>query len=127
MFDFLLSLHVCHLYPPLETTYIMLMKLMSHKVVRACRNAIEFNQLPSLTQLIPGGREMMKLDVLLAIPSQYQNDIDLNIIRQSFPYGQVHFQIQNGGMIASNGKPIKEMGDTNDDMIIVCVAVTVGY
>ena len=69
----------------------------------------------------------MKLDVLLAVPEQYQNDLNLNVVKQAFPYGQVHFQIQNGGMIASNGKIITEMGDTNDDMIIVCVAVTVGY
>jgi uncharacterized protein (TIGR02058 family) len=30
-------------------------------------------------------------------------------------------------MIASNGKVIQEMGDKNEDMIVVCVAVTVGY
>ena len=98
-------------------------------VVRACRNAIEFNQIPCIGELIPGGRENMKLDVLLGVPKQYQNDLDLNAIRQCFPYGKVHIQCPSdgGGLLASSGKVIAEMGDMNDDMIIVCVAVTVGY
>jgi uncharacterized protein (TIGR02058 family) len=97
-------------------------------VVRACRNAIEFNQIPSIAQIVPGGREHMKLDVLLAVPARYQMDLDFHAIRQCFPYGTVRIQLsKDGGMIASNGKMITEMGDTNDDMIIVCVAVTVGY
>jgi uncharacterized protein (TIGR02058 family) len=69
----------------------------------------------------------MKLDVLLAVPSQYQGDLDLVAIRASFPYGKVRIQIQNGGMVASNGKIIESLGDRNDDMVIVCAAVTVGY
>jgi uncharacterized protein (TIGR02058 family) len=69
----------------------------------------------------------MKLDVLLAVPTPYQADLDLDIVRKCFPYGKVSFQIQDGGMIASNGKVIQEMGDKNEDMIVVCVAVTVGY
>lgn len=69
----------------------------------------------------------MKLDVLLAVPESYQEGLDLESIRRCFPYGQVHFQLQHGGMIASNGKAIDSLGDINTDMIIVCVAVTVGY
>ena len=69
----------------------------------------------------------MKLDVLLAVPESYQDGLDLDIVRKAFPYGSAKFQIQNGGMIASNGKIIEAMGDINEDMIIVCVAVTVGY
>jgi uncharacterized protein (TIGR02058 family) len=47
---------------------------------------------------------------------------------QGFPYGTLRIQLsKDGGMIASNGKMTTEMGDTNDDMIIVCVAVTVEY
>jgi hypothetical protein len=30
-------------------------------------------------------------------------------------------------MVAQHGKMIETLGDTNEDMIIVCVAVTVGY
>eukprot|EP00547_Thalassionema_nitzschioides_P012656 CAMPEP_0194259102 /NCGR_PEP_ID=MMETSP0158-20130606/42776_1 /TAXON_ID=33649 /ORGANISM="Thalassionema nitzschioides, Strain L26-B" /LENGTH=76 /DNA_ID=CAMNT_0038998757 /DNA_START=176 /DNA_END=403 /DNA_ORIENTATION=- len=36
--------------------------------VRACRNAIEFNSIPSITRLVPGGYDELKLDVLLAVP-----------------------------------------------------------
>lgn len=69
----------------------------------------------------------MKLDVLLAVPSKYHSDLDLAAVRKCFPYGQVHVQLQDGGMVASSGKMIAEMGDKNDDMVVVCVAVTVGY
>lgn len=72
----------------------------------------------------------MKLDVLLALPAKYQTEgagLDLEAVRRCFPYGTVHFQIQDGGMVACNGKAIAEMGDNNEDMIVVCVAVTVGY
>ncbi|GAX19054.1 hypothetical protein FisN_8Hh280 [Fistulifera solaris] len=95
--------------------------------VRACRNAIEFNQIPSIGDIIPGGRDAMKLDVLVAVPSKYQADMDLSAVKAAFPYGQTRVQIQDGGMIANSGKAIESMGDKNMDMIVVCVAVTVGY
>eukprot|EP00527_Entomoneis_sp_CCMP2396_P004437 CAMPEP_0198145564 /NCGR_PEP_ID=MMETSP1443-20131203/24340_1 /TAXON_ID=186043 /ORGANISM="Entomoneis sp., Strain CCMP2396" /LENGTH=134 /DNA_ID=CAMNT_0043809253 /DNA_START=138 /DNA_END=542 /DNA_ORIENTATION=- len=95
--------------------------------VRACRNAIEFNQIPSISTIVPGGRDEMKLDVLLAVPAKYQSELDLDPIRKCFPYGKIRFQIQDGGMIATNGKVIEEMGDKNEDMVVVCCAVTVGY
>jgi uncharacterized protein (TIGR02058 family) len=95
--------------------------------VRACRNAIEFNQIPSIASIVPGGRDGMKLDVLLAVPEKYQADLDLEAIRAVFPYGQIRFQIQVGGMIATSGLAIAELGDKNEDMVVVCVAVTVGY
>ena len=69
----------------------------------------------------------MKLDVLLAVPSKYQLDLDIAAVKKCFPYGQVRVQIQDGGMIAASGKMIAEMGDKNEDMVVVCVAVTVGY
>lgn len=69
----------------------------------------------------------MKLDVLLAVPELYQADLDMGVIKQCFPYGNIRIQVQNGGMIATNGKMIPEMNDKNEDMIVVCVAVTVGY
>lgn len=69
----------------------------------------------------------MKLDVLLAVPAQYQEELNLDSIRAVFPYGKVAIQIQDGGMVANHGKMIAELGDKNEDMVIVCVAVTVGY
>lgn len=69
----------------------------------------------------------MKVDVLLAVPGTYQNGLDFDAVRRCFPYGAVRIQLQDGGMVASNGKVIPEMGDANQDMIVACVAVTVGY
>lgn len=69
----------------------------------------------------------MKLDVLLAVPPAYQNELDFAVIRNCFPYGQVHIQTQDGGMIARSGIAIEELGDRNEDMVVVCAAVTVGY
>jgi uncharacterized protein (TIGR02058 family) len=69
----------------------------------------------------------MKLDVLLAVPPQYQKGLDLAAVRACFPYGQVRIQIQDGGMVAASGAIIESLGDKNDDMVIVCVAVNVGY
>lgn len=39
----------------------------------------------------------------------------------------INTQVQPGGMVASSGIAIQEMGDTNDDMVIVVASVTVGY
>ena len=67
----------------------------------------------------------MKLDVLLAIPSQYQSALDLNEVRKVFPYGHVRFEIQDGGMVAPSGIAIDSLGDRNDDMVVVCASDTV--
>jgi len=95
--------------------------------VRACRNAIEFNSV-SIQGIIPGGYDAMKLHVLLAVPPKYSSDLDLEQVRKVFPYGEVTFQVQDGGMIAPSGRVIPSLGDTNnDDMLVVCAAVMVGY
>jgi uncharacterized protein (TIGR02058 family) len=96
-------------------------------IVRACRNAIEFNSIPSIPQLVPGGYSGLKLNVLLAVPPSYQATLDWDTIRTVFPYGSVQFQLQDGGMVASSGITISDLGDTNDDMVVVCACVTVGY
>ena len=95
--------------------------------VRACRNAIEFNSIPSVTRLVPSGYKGLKLDVILAIPPQYRNSLDLSQVKEVFPYGSIRFQIQDGGMVAPSGIAIETLGDKNEDMVIVCAAVTVGY
>jgi uncharacterized protein (TIGR02058 family) len=48
-------------------------------------------------------------------------------VATTFPYGEVNFVIQDGGMIAPSGRVIESLGDKNDDMLIVCAAVQVGY
>ena len=95
--------------------------------VRACRNSIEFNSIPSISRLIPdGGYDKLKLDVLLAVPPGYREGLDLDAVAEVFPYGDVRFEIQDGGMVAPSGIAIESMGDGNDDMVIVCASVTVG-
>ncbi|KAL3132867.1 hypothetical protein ABBQ38_006789 [Trebouxia sp. C0009 RCD-2024] len=36
--------------------------------VRACRNAIEFNSIPSIEKLVPGGRNGLKLNIKIGTP-----------------------------------------------------------
>ena len=69
----------------------------------------------------------MKLNVLVAVPPRYQEGLDISAIKSAFPYGKIRVQIQDGGMIADSGKAIASLGDKNTDMVVVCVAVTVGY
>ena len=95
--------------------------------VRACRNAIEFNSIPCINRLVPQGYEGLKLDVLLAVPPKYKDSLDLLQVQAVFPYGSIRFQLQDGGMIAPSGIAIERLGDKNDDMVVVCCSVTVGY
>lgn len=95
--------------------------------VRACRNAIEFNSIPSINKLVPGGYNALKLFVLLAVPPKYRNSVDLSEVAKVFPYGEVKFEIQDGGMVAPSGIAIEALGDKNQDMVVVCASVTVGY
>ncbi len=98
--------------------------------IRACRNAIEFNSIPSIQRLLSdsGGYDALKLDVLLAIPSKYQtNELDLDKVVEVFPYGDVRVDIQDGGMVTKSGIAIDRFGDVNDDMVVVCASVIVGH
>lgn len=96
--------------------------------VRACRNAIEFNSIPSIKRLIPdGGYDALKLDVLLAVPPKYRARLDLDEVAKVFPYGHVRFEVQDGGMVAPSGIAIEKLGDVGDDMVVVCASVTVGH
>lgn len=95
--------------------------------VRACRNAIEFNSIPSIASLVPQGYSGLKLSVILGVPDEYVSDLDVSEVEKVFPYGKVKFTLKTGGLVAPSGIAIQSLGDTNDDMVIVCAAVTVGY
>ena len=94
--------------------------------VRACRNAIEFNSIPSIGQLVPNGYDGMQLRVQIAVPATPE-PVDIAAIERVFPYGAVSIEVEEGGMRARSGIVIPAMGDTNDDMIIAIACVTVGY
>lgn len=119
MIPTVLEFTLCILYLPSFLSPIFL--------VRACRNAIEFNSIPSINRLVPGGYDKLKLDVILAVPPKYQDNLDMEAVAKVFPYGEVKFTIQDGGMVAPSGIAIDSLGDKNDDMVVVCASVTVGY
>ena len=60
------------------------------------------------------------------MPSKYQSDLNLEEVAKVFPYGDVRFDLQDGGMVAKSGIAIEKMGDVGDDMVVVCASVTVG-
>ena len=95
--------------------------------VRACRNAIEFNSLPRIGKLVPGGYEGMKLHVQLGVPEKYVNDVDEEAVKAVFPYGDCRVDLEAGGLLADSGIALEAMGDKNRDMIIAVACVTVGY
>jgi uncharacterized protein (TIGR02058 family) len=92
--------------------------------MRACRNAIEFNSIPSIRRLVPGGYENMALRVTLAIPPEYKAGLDLDKVRGVFPYGQKVAVVDDGGGVFTSGIALKAMGDVNDDMLVVIAHVS---
>ena len=61
------------------------------------------------------------------MPPKYQSGLDLDEVARVFPYGDVRFVLQDGGMVAPSGIAIERLGDVNDDMVVVCASVTVGH
>ncbi|KAL0023849.1 hypothetical protein WJX77_011425 [Trebouxia sp. C0004] len=59
-------------------------------VVRACRNAIEFNSIPSVERLVPGGRNGLKLKIKIGTP--FPDTVDLQEVKKVFPYGETFFE-----------------------------------
>ncbi|CAM9440319.1 unnamed protein product [Discosporangium mesarthrocarpum] len=95
--------------------------------VRACRDAIEFNSIPCINTIVPGGYANMKLKVQLAVPVP-EEEVNIEAVKKVFPYGNLlPIEFQRGGMRASSGIELAEMGDEGDDMIIAISCVTVGY
>ena len=95
--------------------------------VRAARNAIEFNSLPNIGRLIPGGYDEMRLHVQIGVPVQYLPQVDVTAITSVFPYGKVRVELEPGGLLADSGVALVAMGDMNSDMVIAVACVTVGY
>jgi len=95
--------------------------------VRAARNAIEFNSIPSIGALVPGGYEGMKLAIDVAVPPATRDDVDVDAIAAVFPYGSPVITLQDGGAVFPSGIALEAMGDKNDDIIVAICCVTVGY
>lgn len=107
--------------------------------VRAIKDAISWNSIPSLERLVPGGANGVKLRLQLAVPFDEQQsssnaaapDIDLAEIEKQFAYGtlQQPIEIMRGGARFESMCAVPELGDdASDSSWVVAVAcVTVGY
>ena len=68
----------------------------------------------------------MKLRIQIAVP--FADTVEKESIASVFPYGKIEsISIREGGMCASSGIVLEELGDKNDDMLIAVAVVTVGY
>ncbi|MFA4136372.1 MULTISPECIES: Lin0512 family protein [Brevibacillus] len=95
--------------------------------VRAVQNAIHHNSMPGLRSVLPGNDiHNMKVHVRLAVPAD-KDKLDLETVRHALPYGEVSFEIVDGGMLTSSGVVIAEKEDKNDLAYIVIASVEVGY
>lgn len=94
--------------------------------VRAARNAIERNSMPGMRALVGGDTSNMKVHVRLAVPAD-RDKLDLEAVRAVFPYGQVTFDVVDGGMLTPSGILLADKDDTQDMIYIVNAAVEVGY
>jgi uncharacterized protein (TIGR02058 family) len=95
--------------------------------VRACRDAIHTNSMPGLRAILPGNDlNNMKVRVKLGVPVPAEQ-VDIEKVKATFPYGQVSVEIVQGGLICSSGVVLPDKGDVNDEVYIVNAAVEVGY
>ncbi|NRR20400.1 Lin0512 family protein [Brevibacillus sp. MS2.2] len=95
--------------------------------VRAVQNAIHHNSMPGLRSVLPGNDiHNMKVNLRLAVPAD-KDKLDLETVRKALPYGEVSFEIVDGGMLTSSGVVIAEKEDKNDLAYIVIASVEVGY
>jgi uncharacterized protein (TIGR02058 family) len=95
--------------------------------VRACRNAIQNNSMPGLRSILPNNDiNQMKVRVRLGVPVPAEQ-VDVDKVKATFPYGQVSVEVVPGGLICSSGVVLPDKGDVNDEVIVVNAAVEVGY
>lgn len=95
--------------------------------VRAVQNAIHHNSMPGIRSVLPGGDlANMKVNVRLAIPAGKET-LNLDRVREELPYGQVTFEVVDGGMLTSSGIVLADKDDVNDLAYVVIASVEVGY
>lgn len=95
--------------------------------VRAVQNAIHHNSMPGIRTVLPEGKlENMKVNVRLAVPADREK-LDLNTVKAELPYGEVTFDIVDGGMLTTSGIVLEDKEDVNDLAYVVIASVEVGY
>ena len=101
--------------------------------VRACKDAISFNSIPSLERLVPGGAGCALLRVQLAVPFEKDGSppaINLDQVAECFAYGKLlPIEVSSGGARFESMCSVPTLGDTADDAswVYAIACVTVGY
>jgi uncharacterized protein (TIGR02058 family) len=90
---------------------------LTKAAVRAVRDAIGTNLIPSVPLLTGADYDKLQVKVRLAVPVPGAN-IDLDAIREVLPVGTVTFEVIQGGMLTDNG--------IGDQALVVNAAVEVG-
>jgi len=90
---------------------------LTKAAVRAVRDAIGHNLIPSVPLLTGGDYDKLQVHVKLAVPTP-DDPIDFDAIREVMPVGTITFEVVQGGMITSNG--------IGDNAVMVNAAVEVG-
>ncbi|MEJ8545067.1 Lin0512 family protein [Brevibacillus borstelensis] len=95
--------------------------------IRAVQNAIHHNSMPGLRSVLPNHDiHNMKVNVRLAVPAD-KDKLDLEAVRAKLPYGEVTFEVVDGGMLTSSGVVLADKDDQNDLAYVVIASVEVGY
>ncbi|MBP1153678.1 MULTISPECIES: Lin0512 family protein [unclassified Paenibacillus] len=95
--------------------------------VRAVQNAIHHNSMPGLRSVLPGNDiNNMQVKVRLAVPADKEK-LDLAVVRAELPYGEVSFEVIDGGMLTTSGVVLADKEDINDLAYVVIASVEVGY
>jgi uncharacterized protein (TIGR02058 family) len=95
--------------------------------VRAVQNAIHHNSMPGLRSVLPDHDiQNMKVNVRLAVPADKEK-LDLAAVRAELPYGEVTFEVIDGGMLTTSGVVLPDKDDQNDLAYVVIASVEVGY
>ena len=95
--------------------------------VRAVQNAIHHNSMPGLRSVLPGNDlNNMKVNVKLAVPADREN-LDLELVQAELPYGQVSFEVVDGGLLTTSGVVLEDKEDKNDWVYVVIASVEAGY
>lgn len=100
--------------------------------VRACKDAISFNSIPSLGKLVPAGSAVV-LRIQLAVPFDSAGqppEIDLDAVRECFPYGRIlPIEVEPGGARFGSMCSVPALGDrdASDSWVFAIACVTVGY
>jgi uncharacterized protein (TIGR02058 family) len=95
--------------------------------VRAVQNAIHHNSMPGLRLVLPNNDiNNMKVNVRLAVPADKEM-LDLDVVKKELPYGQVSFEVIDGGMLTTSGIVLEDKEDKNDIVYVVVASVEVGY